>query len=373
MLNLALGFITCCCITLLIVRYAGRYASLSFDHDLHGVQKNHSFPVPRIGGIGVAGGTCVTLFMGSLFGGNPTREAALLLLCAVPAFGSGVIEDLTKRVSVRARLLSAMAAALAGAFLLHGVIGRVDLPMIDPILTFAPVAIGISVLAVAGLTNAINIIDGFNGLAAVVSILIFSSIGYVGHAVGDWLVVSVALTMIGAIGGFAIWNYPAASVFLGDGGAYFIGFVMAELLVLLVARHPSVGAWYPIVVAIYPAFETLFSIYRRKFVRGRPVGAPDGIHMHTLIYKRVVRKGLDPRQQVRRNARTSPYLWLLSLIGIVPASLFWDNPVALAITALVFAVVYVWLYVSIVRFRTPRWLVSNNIPHNTVSEQTHHK
>ena len=153
MLNLALGFITCCCITLLIVRYAGRYASLSFDHDLHGVQKNHSFPVPRIGGIGVAGGTCVTLFMGALFGGNPTREAALLLLCAVPAFGSGVIEDLTKRVSVKARLLSAMAAALAGAFLLHGVIGRVDLPMIDPILTFAPVAIGISVLAVAGLTS----------------------------------------------------------------------------------------------------------------------------------------------------------------------------------------------------------------------------
>jgi UDP-N-acetylmuramyl pentapeptide phosphotransferase/UDP-N-acetylglucosamine-1-phosphate transferase len=285
-----------------------------------------------------------------------------------------VIEDLTKRVSVRARLLSAMLAALLGAFLLNGVVSRVDLPLVDPILSVAPIAIGLTVLAVAGLTNAVNIIDGFNGLAAVVAILIFGSIGYVAHEVGDLLVMSTALTMIGAIGGFAIWNYPAASIFLGDGGAYFIGFTIAELLVLLVARHPSVCAWYAMVVAIYPLFETLFSIYRRRIVRGRPVGAPDGIHLHTLIFKRIVRKGSDPRQRQRRNARTSPYLWVLSMIGIVPASLFWHNPVVLAVTAVVFAVAYVWLYTAIVRFKTPRWLVGSRQPvvPRAVPEQ-HHK
>jgi len=374
MLNLALGFISSFCMTLLIVRFAGRYGALSLDHDLNGVQKNHSHPVPRIGGIALMVAACVTFPIGALFGGNPRSESLLLLLCALPAFGSGVIEDLTKRVSVRARLLSAMLAALLGAFLLNGVIGRVDLPLVDPILAVAPIAIGLTVIAVAGLTNAVNIIDGFNGLAAVVAILIFGSIGYVAHEVGDLLVMSTALTMIGAIGGFAIWNYPAASIFLGDGGAYFIGFTIAELLVLLVARHPNVCAWYAIVVAIYPAFETLFSIYRRRIVRGRPVGAPDGIHLHTLIFKRVVRKGTDPRQRQRRNARTSPYLWVLSMIGILPASLFWHNPVALAVTAVVFAVAYVWLYTAIVRFKTPRWLVSSQgIVTAAVPEQTHHK
>ncbi|SAK92140.1 glycosyl transferase family protein [Caballeronia pedi] len=374
MLNLALGFISSFCMTLLIVRFAGRYGALSLDHDLKGVQKNHSHPVPRIGGIALMVAACVTFPIGALFGGNPRSESLLLLLCALPAFGSGVIEDLTKRVSVRARLLSAMLAALLGAFLLNGVIGRVDLPLVDPILAVAPIAIGLTVIAVAGLTNAVNIIDGFNGLAAVVAILIFGSIGYVAHEVGDLLVMSTALTMIGAIGGFAIWNYPAASIFLGDGGAYFIGFTIAELLVLLVARHPNVCAWYAIVVAIYPAFETLFSIYRRRLVRGRPVGAPDGIHLHTLIFKRVVRKGNDPRQRQRRNARTSPYLWVLSMIGIVPASLFWHNPVVLAVTAVVFAVAYVWLYTAIVRFKTPRWLVSSQgIVTAAVPEQTHHK
>jgi UDP-N-acetylmuramyl pentapeptide phosphotransferase/UDP-N-acetylglucosamine-1-phosphate transferase len=374
MLNLALGFICSFCITLLIVRFAGRYGALSLDHDLKGVQKNHSHPVPRIGGIALMVAACVTFSIAAFVGGNPRQESMLLLLCASPAFLSGVIEDVTKRVSVRARLLSAMLAALAGAFLLHGVVGRVDLPLIDPILAVTPIAIGLTVLAVAGLTNAVNIIDGFNGLAAVVSILIFGSIGYVAHEVNDLLVMSAALTMIGAIGGFAIWNYPAASIFLGDGGAYFIGFTIAELLVLLVARHPNVCAWYAMVVAIYPLFETLFSIYRRRIVRGRPVGAPDGIHLHTLIFKRVVRKGTDPRQRQRRNARTSPYLWVLSMIGIVPASLFWHNPVVLAVSALVFVVAYVWLYTAIVRFKTPRWLVSSQgIVTAAVPEQTHHK
>ncbi|SAK59397.1 glycosyl transferase family protein [Caballeronia fortuita] len=377
MLNLALGFISSFCMTLLIVRFAGRYGALSLDHDLNGVQKNHSHPVPRIGGIALMVAACVTFPIAAIFGGNPRDESFLLLLCALPAFGSGVIEDLTKRVSVRARLLSAMFAALLGAFILHGVIGRVDLPLVDPILSVAPIAIGLTVLAVAGLTNAVNIIDGFNGLAAVVAILIFGSIGYVAHEVGDLLVMSTALTMIGAIGGFAIWNYPAASIFLGDGGAYFIGFTIAELLVLLVARHPNVCAWYAMVVAIYPLFETLFSIYRRRIVRGRPVGAPDGIHLHTLIFKRIVRKGSDPRQRQRRNARTSPYLWVLSMIGIVPASLFWHNPVVLAVTAVVFAVAYVWLYTAIVRFKTPRWLVGTqrrSVVAAAVPEQTtHHK
>jgi UDP-N-acetylmuramyl pentapeptide phosphotransferase/UDP-N-acetylglucosamine-1-phosphate transferase len=374
MLNLALGFISSFCMTLLIVRFAGRFGAFSLDHDLNGVQKNHSHPVPRIGGIALMVAACVTFPIAAIFGGNPRDESLLLLLCAVPAFGSGVIEDLTKRVSVRARLLCAMLAALLGAFVLNGVVGRVDLPLVDPILSVTPIAIGLTVLAVAGLTNAVNIIDGFNGLAAVVAILIFGSIGYVAHEVGDLLVMSTALTMIGAIGGFAIWNYPAASIFLGDGGAYFIGFTIAELLVLLVARHPNVCAWYAMVVAIYPLFETLFSIYRRRIVRGRPVGAPDGIHLHTLIFKRIVRKGTDPRQRQRRNARTSPYLWVLSMIGIVPASLFWHNPVVLAVTAVVFAVAYVWLYTAIVRFKTPRWLVGSRQPvvPRAVPEQ-HHK
>ena len=113
-------------------------------------------------------------------------------------------------------------------------------------------------------------------------------------------------------------------------------------------------------VAIYPVFETLFSIYRRRIVRGRPAGSPDGLHLHTLVYRRVVRKGVDAsnlRQRALRNSFTSVYLWVLSLISIIPATVFWNTPIVLAAASLAFVTVYVCLYISIVRMRTPRWLL----------------
>lgn len=175
----------------------------------------------------------------------------------------------------------------------------------------------------------------------------------------DWLVASVAFTMIGAIGGFVVWNYPSALMFMGDGGAYFVGFVMVELIVLLIARHPNVSAFYTI-VAMYPAFETLFSIYRRRYVHGRAVDAPDALHLHTLIYKRIGRKGISFKNMqrcTRRNSVSSIYLWVLSLITIIPATFFWNSPYVLGIAAVAFAGAYVWMYSVIVRFKTPGWMM----------------
>ena len=362
MFNLSIAFITSFLATWLVVRFGGLHCRFFMDGDLRGVQKNHAVAVPRVGGAAIVISSATTIASALVLGTSPTVEASLLLCCSIPAFGSGLVEDLTKRVSPRARLLCALGAALAGCWALGAVATRVDLPLIDSLLRLAPIGIGFTMIGVAGLTNAVNIIDGLNGLASVVAILIFASICHVGYEVGDFLVASFALMMIGAITGFLLWNFPNAQIFLGDGGAYFIGFVMAELLILLIVRHPQVSAWYAL-VAIYPVFETLFSIYRRRILRGRSVGLPDGLHLHTLIYKRITRGGSttsDAHQRTRRNSLASVYLWLISLISIVPATFFWRSPLVLAATALAFIIVYVWLYTSIVKLRTPRWLILAN-------------
>jgi UDP-N-acetylmuramyl pentapeptide phosphotransferase/UDP-N-acetylglucosamine-1-phosphate transferase len=96
----------------------------------------------------------------------------------------------------------------------------------------------LTVLAVAGIANAVNIIDGFNGLASVVTICMLVSLAYVAWQVGDMFVLVSALTVAGATAGFLIWNYPVGLIFLGDGGAYFIGFMLGELAMLLVMRNP---------------------------------------------------------------------------------------------------------------------------------------
>jgi UDP-N-acetylmuramyl pentapeptide phosphotransferase/UDP-N-acetylglucosamine-1-phosphate transferase len=161
--------------------------------------------------------------------------------------------------------------------------------------------------------------------------------------------------------GFFFWNFPHGLIFLGDGGAYFLGFWVAETAILLIHRNHDVSALFPLLACIYPIFETLFSIYRRVVVRARPAGMPDGIHLHSLVYRRIMRwaLGRSGRRSVeRRNSMTSPYLWMLCMLAVVPAMLFWQHTGALAVFIGLFGLTYVLLYRAIVRFRTPRFLAT---------------
>ncbi|MBK7768816.1 MAG: glycosyltransferase family 4 protein [Sulfuritalea sp.] len=211
---------------------------------------------------------------------------------------------------------------------------------------------------VAGLVNAFNIIDGFNGLAGGVASLILVGIAYVAFKVGDLVVLTASLTAIGAIAGFMLFNFPRGLVYLGDGGAYLLGFWIGELLILLVARNPQVSAWFPALLCSYPVCEMLFSIYRRAFVRRSHPGMPDMAHLHHLIYKRLVRwlvgPGL-PASHEHGNALTSPYLWIITSVGVGPAVVFWQKTLILQIGCVMFAAAYVYAYVRIVRFRSSRW------------------
>ena len=360
MLSFALGFIVSLLVTLLIVRYAHLHEKFSVDSDLAGVQKFHARPVPRVGGTGILAGIVVAAVQ--LHGAYPAVAGGILgiVACGMPAFASGLAEDLTKRVTPLARLLCTMAAAALAFFLLDIAVTRISVPPLDFLLSVTAISFVVTVLAVAALANAINIIDGFNGLASMVAFMMFASLGYVAFQVHDAVVLSASLIMMGAVMGFFIWNFPAGLIFLGDGGAYFIGFMLAELSIMLVMRNRDVSAWYPVLLFMYPIFETCFSIYRKKFIRGMSPGIPDGVHLHMLVYKRLMRWAVGvrtARELTRRNSLTSPYLWLLCLVAVIPATLFWRHTVHLFCFVVVFAVTYVWLYVSIVRFKSPRWLV----------------
>ena len=341
LLVIVAGFIVAAVATLYVVRSMRLHGHASGDHDFRGPQKFHARAVPRIGGVGIFFGFAASLAM--LAFERPDDEWAVifgLLACALPAFAAGLQEDLTKRVSPRRRLfataLSAVLAAWpAGAALL-------------------------AVFAVAGVANSVNIIDGMNGLASMCVMLMLTGLAYIAYQVGDSLILGLALAAVGAVLGFFLWNYPNGLIFLGDGGAYFLGFVLAEIAILLLHRNPSVSPLCPLLLCAYPVFETVFSMYRRKVVRGRPMGMPDGIHLHSLIYRRLMRWAVgskDAAVLTRRNSMTAPYLWVLCSLSVVPAMLWWDSTPILGTSLLLFAAAYVLLYWRIVRFRTPGWMI----------------
>jgi len=360
MIFLVLSFLTSLVITLLIVRSAAQHGHRSADHDLSGPQKFHSAPVPRIGGVAVFLAILAGACLAELSGQRDRLSVWLLIVSSLPTFVFGLAEDLTKSVSPRRRLFFTAVSAGLAIYLLGSVIHRTAIPGVDQMISVFPFAVALTLLAVTGVANAVNIIDGFNGLASMCVLMMVVAIAYVAFQVGDTFIFTTALITIGAVLGFFVWNFPGGLIFLGDGGAYLLGFLLAQLAVLLLVRNPGVSPMFALLLCAYPIFETVFTMYRRKFVRGVPTAAPDGIHLHTLIHRRVMRLNIGIRQERRqtsRNSMTSPYLWVLCLMTVIPSVLWWNNTAILTGFLFVFMASYVVLYWSIVRFKTPKWLI----------------
>ncbi len=355
--NLLIAFFISFIAIFLIIRTHKFHGKITGDLDLKGPQKFHLNAVPRIGGVGIALGLYVAIALQYLYM-TKNNEVFLLALCTLPVIGVGIAEDLSKRLSVRMRLLFIAIGACLTSIICSINIHSLDIPGIDYLLAIPAISTLFTVFAITGLTNAYNIIDGFNGLSSMVGIISLAAIGYIGVQFSDPLISLSSFTMISAILGFFIWNYPRGLVFLGDGGAYLIGFWVAIFSILIVSRHPEVSPWFAVMVNAYPILETLFTIYRRKFHQGKSPGHPDGIHFHSLLFRRVLNRShiSNELEWYGANAKTSPYLWILSSLATIPAIFFWNSSIILVGFLLLFILSYIWLYQRLVKFRTPKWL-----------------
>ncbi|VWX60531.1 UDP-N-acetylmuramyl pentapeptide phosphotransferase/UDP-N-acetylglucosamine-1-phosphate transferase [Burkholderiales bacterium 8X] len=338
-------------------RHARRYAD-----DMP--QRFHKGHVPRLGGAGIIIGMGVAWLVAGIpsdpFNVSwPIKASGLLLLCIAPAVLSGIVEDVTQRVSVGYRLALTIGAAFLVCWATNLGVMRSGVGFVDAWLQAWPLAAMLfAALAIGGLPHAFNIIDGYNGLAGTVAVLVCLAISHVALQVGDRQLAAMMICLVGATLGFLFWNYPRGKIFAGDGGAYVWGMVIAIACVTLVQRHRVVSPWFPMLLLIYPVWETLFSIYR-KVARGQSPGTADALHFHQLIFRRIVRVAFaddEARQLLSRNNRTSPYLWIFAALTVVPAVLFWNNTWALMSFCALFVATYVAAYLMIVRFKVPRWL-----------------
>jgi UDP-N-acetylmuramyl pentapeptide phosphotransferase/UDP-N-acetylglucosamine-1-phosphate transferase len=354
MSGLIAAFVTSFVITLLIIRFQYLHLHFTADSDLLGPQKFHHIPVPRIGGISIAAGLFAAILIKTINLGIGNTEL-ILLLCAIPTFAIGLTEDLTKKISIRQRLLFTAISAVCVIYLLEIQVTSLGIPFVDFLFAIPFFGIIFTIIAISGLANAYNIIDGFNGLSSMVGIITLFAIAYIGYLLGDTTIIFLSLVMASAILGFFIWNYPQGLIFLGDCGAYLIGFWIAALSIWVCQRHPEVSPWFALLINGYPIMETLFTIYRRRVHQGKSPGLPDGIHFHTLIYRRVLQaKHFD--SALTANARTAPYLWILAGLSITPALLWWQSTPILMGACALFILSYVWIYNRIVKFKTPRWM-----------------
>lgn len=344
------SFVIAWFVTFFVLRYEDFHSHITLDADA-GVQKLHSKPTPRVGGMAVFLGVFSAIGLAAMQNADIKTNLGLLLLAALPAFLGGLVEDLTKKVTPLVRLVLAFMSAALAFFLLDARLDRVDIWGIDWLLANSLLfSFLLTMVAVGGVSHAVNIIDGFNGLMSGYAVLAFSAFAAIAWWLDDDFLFLVSMASAGGILGFLYFNFPKGRIFMGDGGAYLIGFMLAEVSVMMIVRHGVVSAWFVLAVLALPVFETVFSIYRRAFVQKTKIGMPDALHLHTLIYRRITKHWHLP-DRVYNNSATSPYLWALSLVSIVPAVFLWNNAWALLGVIATFIYAYLWLYQHIVRFQ----------------------
>ena len=317
--------------------------------DLTGIQKFHHQPTPRIAGIPVF----MSFFIGLWYFDLQEMNYVFLLLASLPVFVSGVIEDIIVRVSPLKRMISTLVSIVMVFILLNVGIASLGFTPIDYLLSNSIVSLLFTLLVVGGVVNAINIIDGYNGLMTGYSIFVLIAIAYVANILGDGLIVQLSLILIASLSGVFIFNFPFGRIFMGDGGAYFIGFMMATIGLMLGIRNDEVSHWFILLLFIYPLYETTFSVYRRKIIHDTDATQPDANHLHSLVYRKLISCDRFKHNKVICNSMTAPVMWLLSLVGIAPAIIWFDNQTALIIWAFVFMLVYtiVYKYISSKRFK----------------------
>ena len=334
-LGLAISLV-CSLLLVATTRWHGRF---TLDATA-GVQKFHSVPTPRIGGLAIMLGL---IFACAVSSESQQSLLAPLLCAAAPAFLFGIAEDMTRRVSIGARLVATMASGVA-CWALTGVsIVNTGVDVLDAMLTWLPLSVLFTAFAVGGVANAVNIIDGFNGLASGTVVIGLVAVGLIALDCGDAELAQTCFIVSAVTIGFFLVNFPFGKLFLGDGGAYLLGFLLAWLSVTLVYRNPQVSSWAPLLACAYPTFETVFTIARRLWCRRHP-GQPDSCHLHSLVKIAVAGRYFRKFRAPLRNACVSPFSWILAAVPAWFAVRFPQNPETLVQGTLVSFGLYLGCY-----------------------------
>jgi len=254
------------------------------DHP--GARTVHKKPVPRIGGVAIfVSMICITiavLFLSNVIGDTfrgILPELIVLLSAAGFMFFVGLIDDIrTKGLRARIKFLAQLAAAIAVCAV--GI--RVKSVAVADWLTidFGWFSWPLTLLWIVGITNAINLSDGLDGLAAGISAIVCGVIAIFAIYSGQVVMAVLMLALLGSLTGFLFFNFNPAKIFMGDSGSMFLGFTIASSSVMCATKSSAlVGLALPVLVLGIPIFDTLFSMLRR-FLERRSMFAPDRSHFH---------------------------------------------------------------------------------------------
>ncbi len=279
----ALALLLCAAITPIVLGVARRRGW--FDHP--NARKVHRELIPRLGGVGIfiafsvsglAWAILASAFFPGSWAGVFTPRAAVVIAAVILISGTGLVDDFSNLPALLKLGLQIAAAALvtAGGYLvpLAGSAGSVVLRILAWLITMA---------WLVGITNAVNLVDGMDGLAGGMACIASLSLGAAAFLHGSASGALVAAALLGAVGGFLLFNFPPARIFMGDSGSYLLGFSLAVIPLLGAGAAVSVGSLLaPLIALSLPMLDTFTAIFRRAG-RRQPLHTPDKEHIHHVL------------------------------------------------------------------------------------------
>ncbi|WP_104744818.1 undecaprenylphosphate N-acetylglucosaminyl transferase WecA [Helicobacter acinonychis] len=316
-----LYFLTSLFICSLIVLWSKK--STLFVDNANKIQGFHHARTPRAGGLGIFLSFMLACFFEPL---EMPFKGSFVFLGLLLVFLSGFLEDINLSLSPKMRLI------------LQG-IGVVCIISSTPLVVsdFSPlfslpysIAFLFAIFMLVGISNAINIIDGFNGLASGICTITLLIVHYIEPNSLSCLLAYMVL-------GFMVLNFPLGKIFLGDGGAYFLG-LACGISLLYLSLEQKISVFFGLNLMLYPVIEVLFSILRRKIKRQKAT-MPDNLHLHTLLFKFLQRRSLG-----YPNSLCTFIIIVCNLPFILTSVLFRLDPYALIIIGLVCVACYLMGY-----------------------------
>ena len=307
-----------------------------------GVQKIHKNPTPRIGGLSII----ISLFLIYFFNLDFYPEIlGIILISSLPIIFIGLLEDITNNVNPSFRFFSAITSSIIFILISGYYLNPFSIIGYESLLSNYFISLIFTIFCIVGVTNSINIIDGFNGLASGSLTIMIAAFSYIAWCQGDSLIFSIGTLFIASNFGFLILNFPFGKIFLGDGGAYFGVFFLAIIAILITKRNPEISPWVSFLICSYPIIETLVSIYRKTKRHGHHFTKPDRLHLHMLVYRDLARNISKKLKLERfRNPTTSILMLIFPIVFCSLSAILYLHLIAIYLLIGVAFYVYIKVY-----------------------------
>ena len=315
------------------------HKTLKRNNDTTAVQAAHSTPTLRFGGVACF----LAILFGSFTADVGSSIALMLVVAGAPLFIIGLLEDFGIHMSPKKRMGAIAISVLCAIYIFQISINHVGVLGLDLFLSFSAIAVIFTVFAVTGVVNAFNLIDGINGLASYTAASVAISLSVIASAMGHQDLQDVLiLIMLSALGFFAV-NYPFGRLFLGDAGAYFLGFILVCVALILCHRQPEISAFAVLLIFFWPVADTCLAIWRRV-VLSTPHDRPDRLHYHQLVMRFLEIRILGRNSRARANPIATLILMPLIAVPQVFGVMLITNHLSAILSVCIFAFLFAASY-----------------------------